>query len=61
MSMSIVEQLDQIIHHLQTIRDDAAKVDRGQLSTPATRVRTNAQAAKKALDTLRKNVQGLRD
>jgi hypothetical protein len=59
--MSIVEQLDLIIQHLQTIRDDAVKVDRGQLSTPATRVRTNAQAAKKALDALRKNVQGLRN
>ena len=46
--MNITHQLDAIIAHLQHLREDAVKVDAGKLTTPATRVRTGAQAAKKA-------------
>lgn len=59
--MNITQQLDAIIAHLQALRDDAVKVDAGKLTTPATRLRTGAQAAKKGLDMLRRNVQSLRD
>jgi translation initiation factor 2 alpha subunit (eIF-2alpha) len=58
--MNITHQLDAIIAHLQHLREDAVKVDAGKLTTPATRVRTGAQAAKKALDALRKSVQDAR-
>lgn len=54
--MNIAHQLDAIIAHLQHLREDAAKVDAGKLTTPATRVRTGAQAAKKALDVVRKSI-----
>ena len=54
--MSITQQIDAIIAHLEAMREDAAKVDAGKLTTPATRVRTNAQAAKKALDVVRKSI-----
>jgi hypothetical protein len=54
--MTHVQQLDAIIAHLQTAREDALKVDSGKLTTPATRLRANAQASKKLLDALRKSV-----
>lgn len=59
-TQSITQQLDSIIAHLQAMREDVTKVDAGKLTTPATRVRTNAQVAKKSLDALRKSVTELR-
>ena len=58
--MSIKADIEKIISDLQAAFPDAEKVDKGKTGLPGTRVRAVAQAAKKSLDELRKNVQALR-
>jgi len=59
--MSIKNQIEKIIENLQASIPDAEKVDTGKVGSPGTRVRSAAQEAKKALDELRKAVQGARE
>lgn len=54
--MTVVQQLDAIIAHLETAREDAVKVDAGKVGAPGKRVRAVAQETKVACDTLRKSV-----
>lgn len=56
---SILESLDSIIADLQAAREDAEKFDGGNASA-GTRVRKVAQAGKKALHSLRGEVQEIK-
>lgn len=54
--MKAVDRINSIISTLQGALGDAAKVDAGQTGAPGTRVRSIAQTAKGALDSLRKEI-----
>jgi hypothetical protein len=58
--MSIEEKLDALIELLTSAKDDAAKCDNGKAGSPGTRLRKNAQEAKRTLDEIRRGVIEIR-